>query len=109
MTKCQIEELEVIDRMLVRHTLNAHSKTALEWMYSNTGRYNLKSLIQIGRFIYLWQILSRNNDELIHRLYHTKKNSSSVGDWVRLLEADKHELGIDMTDEEIQGASQELL
>ena len=29
-TKYQIEELEVIDRMLVRHTLNAHRKTALE-------------------------------------------------------------------------------
>ena len=59
--------------------------------------------------MYLWHILSRNNNELIHRIYQTQKNSSSFGDWVRLLEADKHELGIDMTDEEIQGASQELL
>ena len=107
-TKCQIEELEVIDRMLVRHTLNAHSKTALEWMYSDTGRYNLKSLIQIRRLMYLWHILSRNDDELICRIYQTQKNSSSVGDWFRLVEADKHELGIDMTDEEIQGVSQEV-
>ena len=58
--------------------------------------------------MYLWHILSRNDDELICRIYQTQKNSSSVGDWFRLVEADKHELGIDMTDEEIQGVSQEV-
>ena len=30
-TKSQIEELEIVDRMLVRYTLNAHSKYVLEW------------------------------------------------------------------------------
>ena len=58
--------------------------------------------------MYVWHTLSHNNDELIHRIYQTQKNSSSVGDWFRLVEADKHELGIDMTDEEIQCVSQEV-
>ena len=52
LTKCQIVELEVSDRMLMRYILNAHSKTGLEWIYSDTGRYNLKSLIQIRRLMY---------------------------------------------------------
>ena len=54
LTKCQIVELEVSDRMLMRYILNAHSKTGLEWIYSDTGRYNLKSLIQIRQLMYLW-------------------------------------------------------
>ena len=58
--------------------------------------------------MYLWHILSRNESELIHRVYLTQKNDSSVGDWVRLVEADKHELGIELTEEEIQGVSQEV-
>ena len=58
--------------------------------------------------MYVWHILSHNNDELIHRIYQTQKNSSSVGDWFRLVDADKHEIGIDMTDEEKQGVSQEV-
>jgi hypothetical protein len=107
-TKSQIEELEVIDRMLLRHTLNAHSKTAVEWLYADTGKYNLHSLIQIRRLMYLWHILSRDESELIHRIYKTQKISSSVGDWVRILESDKQELDIKMTYEEIQGVSKNV-
>ena len=107
-TKNQIEELEIVDKILLRHTLNAHSKTGLEWMYADTGRYNLKSLIQIRRLMYLWHILSRDETELIHRIYNTQKNENSVGDWVRILEADKIELGIKLTDKEIQGVSKNV-
>ena len=108
LTKSQVEELEVINRILMRYTLKAHSKTAIEWMYADTGRYNLKSLIQIRRLMYLWHILSRDDSELIHRIYNTQKVASSTGDWVRLVEADKEELGIGLTDEEIQGVSKEM-
>ena len=72
-------------------------------MYADTGRYNLKSLIQITRLMYLWHILSRDDSELIHRIYNTQKVASSTGDWVRMVEADKEELGIGLTDEEIHG------
>ena len=58
--------------------------------------------------MYLWHILSRQDDELIHRVYNTQKVSNSVGDWVRLVNADKDELGIELTDEDIQGVSQEM-
>ena len=39
-TKSQIEEIDVIDRILLRQILNAHSKTAVEWIYSETGKLN---------------------------------------------------------------------
>ena len=102
-TKSQIEELEVIDRILLRYILNGHSKTGLEWLYADTGKLNLSSLIQIRRQMYLWHILSRDESELIHRIYKMQKISSSVGDWVTIIESDKLELNIDLTDEEIQG------
>ena len=107
LTKCQIEDLEKVDRVLLRHILNAHSKTAIEWLYVDTGRLDLKHLIQIRRMMYLWHILSRNKNELIYRIYQTQKIGSSMGDWVRMIEADKKELNIDMTDEEIQGVPKE--
>ena len=58
--------------------------------------------------MYLWNILSRQDDELIHRVYNTKKVSNSVSDWVRLVNADKDELGIELTNEDIQCVSQEM-
>ena len=98
-TKSQIDEIEVIDRILLRHILNAHSKTAVEWLYADTGKLNIKSQIQVRRQMYLWHILSRDKTELIHRVYDTQRNSSSVGDFVRIIDADKLELGIDASDD----------
>ena len=108
LTKYQIEELEKVDRILIRHILNAHSKTSIEWLYAETGILNIKCLIQIGRLMYLWHILSRDKTELLRRVYETQKISSNVGDWVRLVELDKLELQITMSDEEIQGVSKEM-
>ena len=106
--KTEIENLEVIDRMLLRHVLDAHSKTGLEWIYSDTGKLNLKSLVQIRRLMYLWHVLSRDESELIKRIYETQKITSNAGDWFKLVEADKLELGITLTDEEIQGISKNV-
>ena len=107
-TKAQVEDLEMTDRMLMRHILNAHCKTGIEWIVADTGKLNLRSLIQIRRLMYLWHLLSRNESEMIHRIYDSQKVSSSVGDWVRLVEADKTELGIALTDKEIQGVSKSV-
>ena len=58
--------------------------------------------------MYLWHILSRDESELISRIYQTQKVSNSVGDWIRLVEADKTEIGICLTDSEIQGVSKNV-
>ena len=108
LTKSQVDNLEIVDRLLLRHTLNAHSKTGVEWLYCDTGKLNLKSLIQIRRLMYLWLLLNRDESELTNRVYETQIISNSVGDWVRLVQSDKSELDINLTDEEIQGVSQNM-
>ena len=107
-TKVQIEDLEVVDKILLRNILQAHSKTGLEWIYADCGKLNLKALIQIRRLMYLWHVLSRDEDELICRIYTAQSNCNNTGDWVRLVESDKAELGITLTDEEIQGVSKNV-
>ena len=95
----------MMDRILLRNILNAHSKTGIEWIYAECGKLNLNSIIQIRRMMYLWLVLSRDKSELTNRVYDTQTNYNNTGDWVRLVNADKQETGIDMTDEEIQGVS----
>ena len=48
-TKVQIEELEVINKILLRNILQAQSKTGLEWIYADCGKLNLKALMQMSR------------------------------------------------------------
>ena len=103
-TKAQIEELEVIDRILFRNILKAHIKTGIEWFYSECGKLDIKSQIRIRRMMYL----CRKNSELIHRIYETQNCSNSVGDWVRLTQSDEAELGIALSDEEIKVVSKNV-
>ena len=107
-TKTQVEDLEVTDRILLRNILNAHSKTGVEWLYADSGKLNLKSLIQVRRFMYLWHILSREENELINRIYRIQSVCNNTGDWVKLVEADKTELGITLTYDEVQGVSKNV-
>ena len=107
-TKVQIEDLEVIDKILLRNILQAHSKTGLEWIDADCGKLNLKALMQIRRLMYLWHVLSRDEDELISRVCTVQTNSNNIGDWVRLVQSDKTELGITVTDKEIQGVSKNV-
>ena len=105
LTKLQIENLEKVDRILMRKIFNAHSKTPIEWLYCEAGKLDLSSVIKMRRLMYLWEILNREKSELINRVYTTQKISNSIGDWIRLVEADRLELGLDLTDTQIQGMS----
>ena len=70
-------------------------------VYADTGKLNLKSLIQTRRLLYLWHINNREESELINRIYSTQKIAYNTGDWVKLVESDKSELGITLSDKEI--------
>ena len=107
LTKSQISSLEIIDRRLMRKFFDAHSKTSLEWLYSDAGKLDIKSLIKIRRLMYLWEILHRDKSELIYRVYRAQRVSNNIGDWVRLIDQDKSELKITLTDEQIQGVSKQ--
>ena len=107
-TKSQVNQLEIIDKILLRYIFDAHPKTGIEWLYSDAGKLNMGSLLQIRRLMYLWHILSRDENELIRRVYTTQKLSSNNGDWIGLVTQDKQQLGIDMSDEEIQGVSKDV-
>ena len=45
---------------------------------------------------------------MIRRVYESQILSNSVGDWVRMVQADKSELCIDMSDSDIQGVSKNV-
>ena len=58
--------------------------------------------------MYLWHVLSRNEQELIHRVYNTQSNAKNIGDCVRLAEEDKKEYRIKLSDNDVQSVSQNV-
>ena len=46
--------------------------------------------------MYPWLVLSRGKSELTNRVSDTQTNYNNTGDWVRLVNADKQETGMDI-------------
>ena len=60
-----IEEIETMDRTLMKFIEGAHAKTPSEMLYLETATIPLRHTISIRRMMYHQSILSRTEDELI--------------------------------------------
>ena len=97
-----VEVLDDVDLMLQKKILNAHCMTAKEAFYLETGLMPIKFMICKRRMLYLWNILHRAENELLKRFYDAQNLVKTKSDWVELIESDKKELDITLSDEEIK-------
>ena len=97
--------LEAADNELMRKLLNAHSKTACELLFLETGKIPIRHIISKKRFMYLWHILKQNDDQLIKKVYDAQKIKCTKGDWYETIQHEKDKYGIAETDEEISKLS----
>ena len=63
-SKQNIEDLEVMYRMLMKYILRSHSKIQTEFLYLESGAVSLKEVITTRRMIYLQNIRKRPNKKL---------------------------------------------
>ena len=95
-----------MDHELFRKIFNAHSKTPCEAFFYETGKYPLRFVWAKRKFMYLWQILHRDENELISKVYKTQKLTHTRGDWYQIVKDDRVKYGIKESDEEISEMSQ---
>ena len=100
------QSLEQMDHDLLRKIFNAHSKTPCEAFFFEVGKYPLRFVWAKRRFMYLWQLLHRDNDELVCKVYQTQKLTHTRGDWYEITKNERVKYGIEETDEEISEISQ---
>ena len=93
--------LESADKDLMKRIFDAHSKTPSELFYLETRKIPIRFLISKRRLNYLWQILTRSDDELIKKIYNTQKVKTTKGDWFGMIQKEKIKYGIEVTDDEI--------
>ena len=97
--KKNIEELEVMDRSLLRYITGAHAKTQNEFLYLETGVLNIEKIISNRRMMYFQTIVKRDESEITRKIYDCQKNNPVKGDWIELLQKDFADLGMEMDDE----------
>jgi hypothetical protein len=98
-TKKDIKELERLDEALLRGMVKAHSKTPTEFIYLEMGALPLRWVIAQRRINYLKNIIDRNDNELIKKVYYAQKENPSKGDFVTLVKKDLESIGMTLEDE----------
>ena len=63
---------------------NGHIKTPIEFYYLEAGATPIKQIISSRRIIYLLNILGREDNGLVKRVYITQRDNPTSGDFVEL-------------------------
>lgn len=85
----------------MRIICNGHAKTPIEFYYLETGATPLKQIISSRRIMYLHNILSREDSELVKRVYVTQRDNPTSGDFVELVKSDLEDINIEYIEKAI--------
>ena len=87
-TEAEIKILETVDEHLLRALVKGHSKTPLEFLYLEAVAIPIRFIVSSRRLIYHQNILKREDNELIRRIYTEQLKNPTDGDFVKLIEDD---------------------
>ena len=96
-----ITMLEKIDHQVMRVICNGHSKTAIEFLYLETAAIPLNQIVAYQRTMYLHNILHRNDEELVKRVYKAQRDNPTPGDFICLVKKDLEDMGEVFKEEDI--------
>ena len=96
-----IESLETIDEYLLRKIFKTGSKVPKESLYLESGAIPIKYIVMGRRLNYLHHILSRNETELISKVYKAQRNNPAKNDWYIQVQSDIIETKLNMKDKDI--------
>ena len=97
-----IEKLEVLDRILLRKILSAHSKSPSESLYLELGLIPVKFIIIARRLNFLHYILNRPDKDLLGQFFKIQNKYPTKNYWVTIVKEDLKLLNITEQFDEIK-------
>ena len=88
LTKENIKILEEVDKILLRRILSSHSKCKIEAFYLELGILPINFIIIGRRLMFLYDILKRNNNELLSRFFMAQNLNPLKDDWCETVKED---------------------
>ena len=101
-----MEKLDQVDMAAHRaliggHKGGGHSKCSKAFYYLEFGTMMVRHIVMIRRLIYHHHILSRDNSEIIKKVYLKQKEDACKGDWIHLIRKDFSLLEEDLNEDQI--------
>ena len=84
----EIYQLEKIDNILLRYLLGCPAKTAIEFLYLETGSVPIRYVIAARRLNFLHTVISRDKDEVTRRILEYQFENPLAGDFSELVRKD---------------------
>ena len=94
-------ELEKVDETLLRGLLQAHPKIPLEALYLETKSIPIRYILASRRILYLHNILQKDENEMIRKIYNIQKENPTNGDFSELVKQDMITIGLDINEDEL--------
>ena len=107
LNKSQVQELEDVDKLLLRRILRAPISTPSEAFYLELGLLPIPYIIKGRRVMFLHYLLQLDNDEMLSEFFFAQWNSPSNNDWVLTVKDDLKELSITCNLTDIRSQSKE--
>ena len=109
LTKNDLEELEMVDRLLLRKILSVPETTCKEAPYLETGCLDLETVIKGKRIIYLHYLVKEDKNSMLNKFFKVQWRRPSRGDWTLQVKQDLEDFGIPGTLEYLEGLSENAL
>ena len=100
-TNAHIEKLEQVDRSFFRRLFQVPKCTAIEAFYLETATLPIRHILIGRRLMFLWDILHKNENELVRKVFDSQTAFSVKNDWVIQVQKDLNECNIDLSNDEI--------
>ena len=94
LTKSDIEELETLDKSLMRNFFKVSTSTPVAGLYLESGSVRISTLIKARRINYLHYPLKLPNSDMLSEFFSTQWNHSTKLDWTEQVKLDLLDFGL---------------
>jgi hypothetical protein len=105
LTNSEIEELEALDRCLLRKILGTKMSCPKEALFLETGALPIGALVKSKRVNYLHYLVKEETSSMLSQFFHAQWNNSLKHDWTLQVREDLEDLCIPVDLEYIKSKS----
>jgi hypothetical protein len=100
-----LKELAVLDRKIIRCIIGAHAKSPREMLYLETNLLEIPDIVSMRRLLYYQNVLQKQEDEIVRKVFVAQRNNPSKGDWILLVQEDMEKYNIGLSEPQITSMS----
>ena len=104
--KSEIEELEKVDKLLLRRILGAPDSSSIESLYLELGVVPIRVIIKARRVTYLHYLTKLDKNQMLSKVFETQWKYPVRDDWTLQVQEDLKDLNIGMSLKEIEEKSE---